>query len=117
MCDFVDDWTFINADLLVYFETDFFNDHDIQVLEFTRNDITYNNILHYLYNKGIRGGIFSEEPVGRKGVTNRWGDWKMKNTQNDFRGCHILLMSIPYSNKMVITTDRTDIWREIEHNE
>ena len=113
MCDFVDSWTGNYGNSVSYFETDFFNSNDIQLHSFSRNNRNYENILHYLYCMGFRGGIFSEEPVGRKGVVNRWAEWKMKNTRSDVRGDHIFLMNVPYANSMVITTDRVDIWKQI----
>lgn len=113
ICQRIDDWISKGADLVAYFETDFFNSNDVQLKEFMRNGKNYVNILEYLYHKGYRGGIFSEEPVGRKGVVNRWAEWKMKNSEQDVRANYIYLMQIPYGDKMVITTDRIDIWKQI----
>ena len=37
----------------------------------------------------------------------------MKKPETDFRADYLKLMEIPYADKMVITTDRTDIWKRI----
>lgn len=113
LCQHVDNWISKGGPLIAYFETDFFNASDIQLASFTRGGRTYLNVLHYLHDKGYRGGIFSEEPVGPKGTVNRWAKWGMKDTDADFRADYVKLMSIPYGNKMVITTDRVDIWKQI----
>lgn len=115
LCAYVDNWINKGGNMIAYFETDFFNASDIQLQRFTRNGKSYTNILDYLNQKGYRGGIFSEEPVGSKGVVNRWAEWKMKNSLEDFRADYLRLMDIPYGNNMVITTDRTDIWQQIKN--
>lgn len=113
LCQYIDNWIAKGGNLVAYFETDFFNSADVQLKSFSRNGRSYVNVLHYLSSQGYRGGIFSEEPVGRKGVVNRWAEWKMKDTETDFRADYSKLMDIPYADKMVITTDRVDIWKQI----
>ena len=113
ICQFIENWVQSAGNLIAYFETDFFDGEDVQLKSFTRDGKTYVNILHFLQSLGYRGGIFSEEPVGSRGVVNRWGEWKMKKPETDFRADYLKLMEIPYADKMVITTDRTDIWKRI----
>lgn len=113
LCQHIDNWITKGGSLIAYFETDFFNASDIQLSAFARGGKSFTNVLHYLHDKGYRGGIFSEEPVGPKGVVNRWAKWNMKDTEADFRANYLKLMDIPYANKMIITTDRVDIWKQI----
>ncbi|WP_171593998.1 glycerophosphodiester phosphodiesterase family protein [Marinifilum caeruleilacunae] len=117
MADFIDSWnTPENQHIVACFETNFFREDDVMLQPFTRNGHHYDNLLHYIYaTTGKRSGIFSEEPVGPKGTVNRWGDWKVKDGTNDIRGDHFKLMSVPYANKMLITSDRLDVWQEIQN--
>ncbi len=111
---FVDQWITDAMGSVIYFETDFFNGEDVQLKPFFLKGKRYENMMDYIYNRyGLRSGIFSEEPVGTKGVTNRWAEWKMKNTTSDFRGDHLELMKYKYGNYMVITTDRVDVWKQL----
>lgn len=113
ICQYIDNWISKGGNIIAYFETDFFNSTDVQLQNFLYNGKLYVNILDYLNAQGYRGGIFSEEPVGRKGVVNRWAEWKMKDTDADFRADYLQFIEIPYADKMVITTDRVDIWKQI----
>lgn len=115
MCDFIDEWHAEAGNSIACFETDFFNEQDIMLQPFSRDNNSYENLLQYIYSKtGRRSGIFSEEPAGNKGTVNRWGDWAIKNSEQDRRGDHLFLMNIPYANIMLITTDRIDVWKEIK---
>jgi hypothetical protein len=88
-----------------------------------RPERRYENILHYVALKGFRTGIFSEDPVGPKGVSNRWAQWMLPNpntgisgANTNIRGNHLSLMNVPYFKTAVITTDRPDIWTQIMSN-
>ena len=99
---------------LAYFETDFFNDTDIQVLPFYDDGTYYSNILEFIaVVAGLRSGIFSEEPVASRGVYTRWGVGKMKDLNQDLRGSLTWLLSKPYSGYLVVTTDVPNQWSEI----
>jgi hypothetical protein len=71
----------------------------------------------------VRVGVFSEEPVGPKGMTNRFAEWNIKDLETDKRGDHAWLLSkiaVPGNDKnlssqgTIITTDRPDIWAQME---
>lgn len=64
---------------------------------------------------GRRVGIFSEEPVGSRGVVNRWGTWKNKDCTYDRRGDHLWLMNIPQMKWGVITTDKPLLWKTLNN--
>ncbi|WP_165043830.1 glycerophosphodiester phosphodiesterase family protein [Dysgonomonas sp. ZJ709] len=111
---FVDTWHQQAGTKLLGIETNFKLLTDNYLKSFTRNGRNYENLLHYVYvQTGLRPGIFSEEPVGARGVVNRWGVWNMKNVTQDMRGDHFSLASVPYGKIMVITTDRPDIWKQV----
>jgi glycerophosphoryl diester phosphodiesterase len=111
---FIDAWSNENRRKnIIAIETNFMTLGEL--ISFRRQNVTYNNLLHYIASKGIRPGIFSEEPVGAKGVVNRWAKWNMKNTQTDIRGDHFALMSVPEFKTAVITTDRVDVWKQINN--
>lgn len=117
VCDFVDQWQSIAGDNVAYYETNFFKPNNPMLKPFVRNDVTYINLLEYIYLKTHRRtGVFSEEPAGPKGVVNRWGDWKMKDPDEDKRTDPFFILNQPYGNIMVITTDRSDVWKIIKQN-
>jgi hypothetical protein len=74
------------------------------------------NLLHYVSLLGLRPGIFSEDPVGPKGVSNRWAKWFLPDPNRNVRGNHLTLMSVPYFKTALITSDRPDIWTQIMSN-
>lgn len=120
ICDFVDRWYRDARRNLAAFETNYFTDDDVLLQKFTRGkdadgkDKEYKNVLEYIaLTTGLRSGIFSEEPVGPEGTTNRWGTWKMKDTSTDRRADHEWLIAPPYAKYMLITTDRPDIWKQL----
>lgn len=116
MADFVDLWnTDLTKHLIACFETNFFRPDDEMLQSFTRNGTTYQNLLHYVYaTTGRRPGAFSEDPVNPKGTTTRWGTFRIKNCDIDFRGDAFRLKDIPYGKIMLITSDRLDVWQQMK---
>tara|TARA_B110000240_G_C13502724_1_gene454589 strand:- start:1532 stop:3319 length:1788 start_codon:yes stop_codon:yes gene_type:complete len=115
---FLKDWFMYNKSVL-YYETNFFNEGDYLLNnDFCIGDNCY-NVMEYIYRmSGRRAGIFSEEPVGSKGVVNRWGTWNLKKDKSkgeDRRGDHLWLLSKPFFKHAVITTDRPDIWNQLKN--
>jgi glycerophosphoryl diester phosphodiesterase len=110
--NFIDDWTSVNLKKsVIAVETNFTTLESLT--GFDRGEKTYNNVFDYVSSKGLRPAIFSEEPVGPKGTVNRITEWKMKDTRQDIRGDHFALMSIKEFRTAVITTDRMDVWKQI----
>lgn len=111
---FTDDWIQKAGKQIVAIETNF-KTLDAPILRsFSHNGKNYQNIMHYVYDRtGLRGGLFSEESCGPRGVVNRWADWSIKNMKNDMRGNQLDLINIPYGQIMLITSDRTDVWKQI----
>jgi glycerophosphoryl diester phosphodiesterase len=118
MTNFIDAWGNTNSEykeLIACFETNFFAPDDIMLQPFTKKGTRYQNLLHYIHaTTGRRSGVFSEDPVNPKGSVNRWGKWKIKNPSTDIRGDFFQLLNIPYGNLMLITTDRSDVWKELK---
>jgi hypothetical protein len=108
----VDAWV-MYPENVVAIETNFKLLNDEYLQSFNHSGGTFTNILHYVNAKGFRPGIFSEEPVGPKGVVNRWATWSMKDVSKDIRGDHFGLMNVPYFKTAVITTDRPDVWNQV----
>ena len=95
-------------------QTNFRKVGDPYLTRFTRYGVSYDNLLHYVYeNSGLRPGIYLEEPAGPRGVAGRYGEFRMKDSKDDMRGDHYFLMSIPYGKIMVLTTDRPDVCKAI----
>lgn len=112
--DFTDSWITEGGNRVVAYETNFKKKDDLYLQSFTRAGKSYQNFLHYVYERsGLRPGCYPEEPMGPKGIVNRWADWLIKDLTQDIRGDHYFLMTIPYGKIMVLTTDRPDIWRRI----
>lgn len=112
--EFTDSWMTEGGNRVVAYETNFKKKDDLYLQSFTRGGKTYQNFLHYVYERsGLRPGCYPEEPMGPKGIVNRWADWLIKDLRTDIRGDHYFLMTIPYGKIMVLTTDRPDIWRRI----
>lgn len=112
--DFTDAWINSGVQRIIAFETNFKPLSDQALQPITRDGITYQNFLHYVYDRtGLRPGCYPEEPMGPKGIVNRWADWLIKDLRGDIRGDHYLLMTIPYAKIMVLTTDRPDIWQRM----
>lgn len=115
ICNFIANWENKAGENVAYYETDFMRSDDCMLQPFVRNNIDYKNMLHYIYaTTGRRSGVFSEEPAGPRGCVNRWGDWDIKNTQRDLRTDPYVLLTLPYGNIMVVTTDRADVWKQIK---
>jgi glycerophosphoryl diester phosphodiesterase len=116
----IDDWYNNAPNYLVGVETNFKKPGDAFLKKYTDtkdSDKEYDNILHYLVEKtGIRPGLYSEEPTGPKGVSDRYAQWRSKNTTEDYRGDHLWLMeNVPYFHTAIVTTDRPDIWIPINN--
>lgn len=112
--DFTDLWISEGGNRVVAYETNFKKRNDKYLQPITRNGKNYENFLHYVYEcSGLRPGCYPEEPMGPKGIVNRWADWLIKDLRGDIRGDHYLLMTIPYAKIMVLTTDRPDIWQRM----
>jgi hypothetical protein len=111
---YLDDW-FAHNEAVLYYETNFFNDGaPLLANDYCIEDVGCYNVMEYIYRmSGRRAGIFSEEPVGGKGTVNRWGSWKLKNPGADRRGDHLWLLKQPFFKHAVITTDRPDIWDQL----
>jgi glycerophosphoryl diester phosphodiesterase len=84
--------------------------------EFTHKNKRYANLFEYVHSKGLRTGFFSEEPVGVRGVADRYGKWHMPSMFEKKKADHLLLLEVPYFKSAVITTDRPDIWRQLMIN-
>jgi glycerophosphoryl diester phosphodiesterase len=112
--NFIDTWIEKAGKGLIAIESNFNLLSDL--IPFTRNGSNYQNLLQYISLKGYRPGVFSEEPVGAKGVVNRWADWFMKDLTKDTRGDHLSLISVPYFQTAVVTTDRQDVWQQIANS-
>lgn len=112
--NFTDGWIDKGGKKVIAYETNFLNERDPYLKSFTRDGVTYENLLHYVFQKtGLRSGCYPEEPIGQKGTVTRFVDWKMKYTVNDRRGDHYWLMAVPYGKIMVMTSDRPDIWDKV----
>ncbi len=88
----------------------------------TDNHKTYQSLFDYLkQTTNTRGGIWSLELQGRRGVPNSFQQWKyVGNTldtddisKSDMRGDPIYNLSIPYAPYVVLTTDRVDYWTQM----
>lgn len=112
--DFTDSWISEGGKRVVAYETNFKGKDDLYLKPIIREGKTYLNFLHYVYAcSGLRPGCYPEEPMGPKGIVNRWADWLIKDLTKDVRGDHYFLMTIPYGKIMVLTTDRPDIWKRM----
>jgi hypothetical protein len=113
--EFINEWYNNAPTLIAGFETSFKTLDEPTMKPFTRNGKTYKNIFHYVVSEtGLRAGLYSEEPMGPKGVVDRYAQWMFKDLSSDFRGDPFLLMNVPYYSTSIITTDRPDIWRAVE---
>jgi glycerophosphoryl diester phosphodiesterase len=112
--DFINDWYNNGSNYLIGFETNF-KTKDERMHSFTVGGDSYENILNYVVSRTyLRPGLYSEEPAGPKGVVDRYAQWKIKNLNEDFRGDPIWLLSFPYFSTAIVTTDRIDIWNQLE---
>ncbi|MDR0573316.1 MAG: T9SS type A sorting domain-containing protein [Tannerella sp.] len=113
--DYIDDWAEKDPKGIVAIESHFKTDSAAGPFKDTRsghyND--YSNILEYIYKKGYRTAIFPVEPIGPKGIVDRYADWRMKNVVGDRRGDHLWFRNIPYISTAVVTTDRPDVWIDL----
>ncbi|MFD1257979.1 glycerophosphodiester phosphodiesterase family protein [Mucilaginibacter terrae] len=112
---FVDSWNNKAGNRVIAFETNFKQLNNVFLKPFTWQGLYYQNLLDYVYTTtGLRPGCYPEEPMGPRGIVTRWADWLIKDPGVDMRGDHYKLMSIPYGKIMVLTTDRPDVWSQIE---
>jgi hypothetical protein len=114
---FIDSWTSKEVpeeikNNIIAIETNFNFPKGEYFEPFNHNQIDYVNLFDYVHKKGYRPGIFSEEPVGVRGVADRYGRWQMPNLYEKKKADHLILMNVPYFNGAVITTDRPDIWKQ-----
>lgn len=113
--EFTDGWINDGGPRVIAYETNFKSKDDNYLKPFTRGGKSYQNFLHYVYERTkLRPGCYPEEPMGPKGIVNRWADWLAKDLRGDVRGDHYFLMDIPYGKIMILTTDRPDIWKIVE---
>lgn len=114
---FVDDWYNQAGERVMAYETNFKSTDESYLKPFIRHEKQFQNLLHYVYDQtNLRPGIYSEEAMGPKGIVDRWAQWLIKDASTDIRGDHYYLMSVPYFRISVLTTDRPDIWLQIQAN-
>jgi glycerophosphoryl diester phosphodiesterase len=112
--NFINEWYNNAPTLIAGFETSFKTLSEPVMNPFIKNGKTYQNIFHYIISEtGLRPGLYSEEPMGPKGVVDRYAQWMFKDLSKDFRGDPFFLMDVPYYGTSIITTDRPDIWKAI----
>lgn len=112
---FINDWYNNGPDYLMGFETNFKTPADLVMNSFYAGDVQYDNILHYVVSKTrYRPGMYPEEPMGPKGIVDRYAQWLFKDLRTDYRGDHIWLMNLPYFPVSILTTDRPDVWQDIK---
>jgi hypothetical protein len=112
---FIDTWYSKAGNKIMAFETNFKSESEITNTSFRRGGKLYENLFEYTYKvTGLRPGTYTEEAMGPKGNVDRWAQWNIKDIRVDVRGDHYYLMSIPYFNISVLTTDRPDIWSQIQ---
>lgn len=114
---FIDDWYNQAGERIMAYETNFKSTDESYLQPFTRHGKQFQNLLHYVYDQTkLRPGIYPEEAMGPKGIVDRWAQWLIKNASTDIRGDHYYLMSVPYFRISVLTTDRPDVWSQIQAN-
>ncbi|MCC9017606.1 glycerophosphodiester phosphodiesterase family protein [Flavobacterium lipolyticum] len=114
---FIDTWYSTAGNKIMAFETNFKSESESTINSFSRGGKLYGNLFEYTYKiTGLRPGIYSEEAMGPKGNVDRWAQWNIKDMRIDVRGDHYFLNSIPYFNISVLTTDRPDIWSQVQSN-
>jgi len=120
----LDGW-FAHNDAVLYYETNFRTDTGNQtgllcqdVFPFFEGTTQkWGSAMEYIVKvAGRRPGIFGEEPIGSKGVVDRWGRWILKYPADDRRTDHIWLFTKPFMKYAVYTTDRPDIWKQFKNN-
>lgn len=120
----LDGW-FAHNDAVLYYETNFRTDTGNQtgllcqdVFPFFEGTTQkWASAMEYIVKvAGRRPGIFGEEPIGSKGVVDRWGRWILKYPADDRRTDHIWLFTKPFMKYAVYTTDRPDIWKQFKNN-
>jgi glycerophosphoryl diester phosphodiesterase len=112
---FINDWYNNAPNYIIGFETNFRLPTDKTMQPFSIAGRNYTNILHYVVSQtDLRPGMYPEEPMGPKGIVDRYAQWLFKDLSKDYRGDPFWLMSIPYFSTSILTTDRPDIWQEIE---
>ncbi len=113
--DFVDIWA-EEASSVAAFEVNAKNTDDSRLGRFPRGGVVYDNLLDYIkQTTGYRGGVFSEEPIGPRGVPNRMAIWAIKNTAVDRRGDYLFeAVGQTWGNFIIVTTDRADIWQQVQ---
>ncbi|PRD47997.1 hypothetical protein C5745_07640 [Sphingobacterium haloxyli] len=111
----INDWYNNGPDYLMGFETNFKTSSDPVMHSFSIAGKSYDNILHYVVSRvRLRPGMYPEEPMGPKGIVDRYAQWLFKDMRRDYRGDHIWLMSLPYFPVSILTTDRPDIWKDVK---
>lgn len=112
---YVSAWYNNAPDYLIAYETNFKDDYSPVLQPISAENTVYLNLLHFVTERTqIRPGMYPEEPMGPKGIVDRYAQWLFKDLSTDFRGDPFWLMSIPYFNASVLTTDRPDIWQVIK---
>lgn len=112
---FICDWYNNAPNQLMGFETNFKNNGSNCLREVEVEQIKYRNALEFVYVRTrLRPGMYPEEPMGPKGIVDRYAQWLFKDLTTDYRGDPFWLMDVPYFKSSILTTDRPDIWQEIQ---
>ncbi len=114
--DFVDLWTVNGGKVNVAaFEINYKTRDDSRLQPFKRDGQAYANLLDYArMTANRRGGAFAEEPVGERGIVNRFAKWSVKDSNDDLRGDFVYEALTPeWGNFIVVTTDRPDVWEQV----
>ena len=71
--DFTDNWIRDGGNKVIAYETNFLNERDTYLKPITKEGVTYQNLMHYVYRKtGLRSGCYPEEVIGPMGTVTRW---------------------------------------------
>ncbi|GAB6012929.1 glycerophosphodiester phosphodiesterase family protein [Viscerimonas tarda] len=112
---FINDWYNNSSNSLVGFETNFKRKESLLDTLIVNGNL-FDNVLHYVISKTeLRPGVYAEEPMGPKGIVDRYAQWLFKDFTKDFRGDPYWLMSVPHFSSAIVTTDRIDTWTQIKN--